>query len=216
MRHWRAAWMTCQAGFNFICQILTYHKDWLYSLGTPTKCIWKNMSTGYNEAPHMVQLIITFSFQAWSYLFAMGVFYPRYVGWTTYSFHAVRYILRLPTRFHVRLSRRWKRPSRLQRAVLATTYSIFITAHTIWQVLDSSLLEIIRAFAMLLWGFWWITGYRLSDDPSRVEAMQGSENDWSTGQMMPLLILALPLFTAVELYWGKASVPYRLTSTNLV
>ncbi|PKY00557.1 hypothetical protein P168DRAFT_322166 [Aspergillus campestris IBT 28561] len=182
MRHWRAAWMTCQAGFIFICQILTYHKDWLFLFGTPTKCIWENMSTGYVKGSQMVQLIVTLSFQVWSYLFAMGVFYPRYVGWTTYFLRAVRYILRLPTRFHVWLSRRWKRPTRLQRGVLATT-----------------------AFAMLLWGFWWITGYRMSDDSSRVEAMQGSENEWSTGQMMPLLMLALPLFMAVELYWDNTT-----------
>lgn len=214
MRHWRAAWMTCQAGFIFICQILTYHQDWLYLFGTPTRCIWENMSTGYTTGSQMVQLIITLSFQVWSYLFAMGIFYPRYVGWTTYFLRAVRYILRLPTRFHVWLSRRWKRPSRLQGCVLATTYAIFIAAHMMSQIFASSLLEIIRAFAMLLWGFWWITGYRMSDDPSRVEAMQGGENEWSTGQMMPLLMLALPLFTAIELYWGKPFVTYREDPTK--
>ncbi|GES65132.1 hypothetical protein P168DRAFT_322166 [Aspergillus terreus] len=131
MRHWRAAWMTFQAGFIFICDILTHHQDWMLTFGMPTQCIWDSFSTWYGDGLGTILLIGELSLQ----------------------------------------------------------------------ILISSLLGLILTFAVLLWGFRYIFESRQSQ--SRVQAMQGSEDGWSTGQILPLLMLALPLFTAVELYWDE-------------
>lgn len=101
MRHWRAAWMTFQAGFIFVCDILTYHQDWMFTFGMPTQCIWDSFSTWYGNGLDTILLIGELSLQVWSYLSAMRTLYPRRFGWTVYVHQAVEYVFRLPARLHV-------------------------------------------------------------------------------------------------------------------
>lgn len=183
MRHWRAMWMTFQAGFIFVGQILTYHKDWMLTFGMSTQCIWNGFSTWYKDASTMILVIFTLGLQLWSYLWAMEILYPRQLGWTAYPYQAVVYVSRLPARLHARLKGTWKRPSRLQKGVLAATYTIFIITHMVSQLFGSALLGLVRSFSMLLWGFRYIMKYRQSDNISRVVGIQGSEDEWSAGQI---------------------------------
>lgn len=58
----------------------------------------------------------------------------------------------------------------------------------------------VRYAALEIPVYHWVQTVKL---PSRVQAMQESKDKWSTGQILPLLMLALPLSTAAKLYWGK-------------
>lgn len=35
------------------------------------------------------------------------------------------------------------------------------------------------------------------------EGMEGDENEWTVGQILPLMLLSLPLFSIIETYYGN-------------
>jgi len=68
---------------------------------------------------------------------------------------------------------------------------------------------------------WWIASLALSAslrvwgfDESRAGRLEGSENDWSAGQILSLLLIFLPVLSAVEIYFGGSSAHCKRYCTN--
>ena len=83
----------------------------------------------------------------------------------------------------------------------ALTYVTFFFSFSISKVMDSCIFNFARIFASLMTGTKSIYGLKAgvySDG-----GMEGSESGWSFGQVLPLLLLALPIFAVLEIYYGK-------------
>jgi len=47
--------------------------------------------------------------------------------------------------------------------------------------------------------------------------IEGSENDWSVGQILALLLICLPILSAVEIYFGELFTDFkRVMLTRLI
>ncbi|KAK2753456.1 ADP-ribosylation factor GTPase activating protein, ER-Golgi transport [Arachnomyces sp. PD_36] len=204
MRHWRAIWITAHFIFVFVSQVVTYHPGFLWSYGMPTQCVWESIgSTDYG--PTLAPMLIYLFSITWAYLDIMSSFYPRQLGWSSYPGYLVEKVLRAPAKLHSATEKRVSRQGTragvvLWRVLSAVTFVVFVAALGISEVAFSVFFSIVRVFSMVLWASLYIIRYRTSDDVSRVEGMQGDEDEWTVGQIMPLMLLLLPLFGILETY----------------
>jgi hypothetical protein len=67
-------------------------------------------------------------------------------------------------------------------------------------------------FSHILQTLWWIASLALSAslrkwglEESQAGRVEGSENDWSVGQILSLLLLCLPALSAIEIYFGEST-----------
>jgi len=79
------------------------------------------------------------------------------------------------------------------------TYILFVLFFLISEVLFSTVFDIARLYIVLIWGTSWLK--YLKEDAPR-QGITGSENEWGFGQILPLLLLALPFFAIMEIYHG--------------
>lgn len=76
----------------------------------------------------------------------------------------------------------------------------------------------------ILQALWWIASLALSASlrswglqESRTGMIEGSENDWSVGQILALLLICLPILSAVEIYFGELFTDFkRVMLTRLI
>jgi hypothetical protein len=225
MRHWRAIWISGLFGMIGVALIVTFNNNFLHTYGMSTQCVCNNMRGNYSKQ-WLVWLALYLFLLVWGYLAVMAMLFPDQIWWITTVSSMFQYVFKIPTRIRNKsrirfvqeqalladLSRHWTKSA----PSIRTTYHLGATAisWSTWLIITSltflifllffSISEIItidlfRIYASLLWA----AASLFSLKWSAVEnGMDGSENDWGFGQLLPLLLLILPVFAAWEIIYG--------------
>jgi hypothetical protein len=96
------------------------------------------------------------------------------------------------------------------------TFFIFVVYFTILQVLDSRIVDLYRVWATLFYASNAVLAIRrqarttLTADGLPV--LDGDEDTWGFGQILPMLLLALPASQLYEMVWGKSPLESLKTS----
>ncbi len=231
VRGWRFAWMSIFFGMIVGCQVIYYNdKFLLYSYGMSTQCVWDNLGGAYH-GENVLWLVISTTLLVWSYIDIASLMYPRVFDPLSRKLESPLLLFHLPTRLYQwalhhhgraadELSERfahWKGDRfsihaglNLMRAVLlevswvltmAMLFAIFIFFVTISEILKSTIVDLWRVYTTLVWATSLLHSTR--KEAAEGNGMVGSEEEWDFGQLLPILLLILPLMAAMEVYYGK-------------
>lgn len=218
-------------GMGATAQILTYNNDFLDTYGMSTQCVWDNTQGNYSSQ-NLVLLGINLFILTWGFLAVLSLLFPGPLGWIGTVNTMAKNFLRSPSRLHnkameklgrkrVALAGLW-RDWRTDTSNITTslyimstaisllawlvinffTFFLFLLTFTVSEIIYSVLIDIFRIYASLLWGT--ILLFRFKWGASD-HGMDGSENDWGFGQLLPLLLLILPIVAAWEVVYGTQS-----------
>ncbi|KAK4169996.1 hypothetical protein QBC43DRAFT_40031 [Cladorrhinum sp. PSN259] len=80
----------------------------------------------------------------------------------------------------------------------------FWICFAVFDIYDSINFDLFRCFLILVLTTWGVYGIRIE---ARLYYLEGNEDKWGFGQILPLLLLALPLFQSFETYFGSEDPP---------
>ena len=242
--HWRVIWMTCFAGMLLVSLLPTGSSKWLWFYGSPTQCIFDHMKDDY-WGSNTVTTLIYMGLLIWGLVNTLGSLYPLGLLsiYMSYPDRAVQAGLRSPSKLHqlvitqlnqrkIALSlvphqnttldlralfyRLWGFIAVITWSLLAAfTYVAFFVSFSISEIISSCIFDFVRILVSLMAGTESI--YELKAGVYSDGGMIGSESGWSFGQVLPLLLLALPIFAVLEIYYGKLrSQPLRYEDSYLM
>ena len=86
------------------------------------------------------------------------------------------------------------------KALFNLLLALYINLLAIFEIYDSCLIEVLMVWILCVWG-----SRRLFDRRSKVgDDIVSMENKWGFGQLVPLLLLLLPLMSISEIYQGSS------------
>lgn len=211
---------------------VTGSNDWLKVYGMPTLCGYQNLSQDFGS-PATASLAILYWFLLRGWAFSLTVLFPYHskLPWVLNAL-STNFWLGKICDFLEKCCKQWasrlrQGQKRLQEATDIQNDSLIMTttlirprvAQGFWLFLSGTsitLLGVVYA-ASEVWGSYafnlaW-TCYTLSGSVQIVSrlrntasdnGMNGSENQWSFGQQLPLLLLILSTFAMIEMFFGKS------------
>lgn len=208
-RLWRTIWTVVMAGFLAVTiateNVSSYDSRHKYQ-GRPVYCVWNNLRAEFLTNFGALLFVFWHSLLlAWTLLRILIDLWPREVG---AFFSWSRYIYRLPARKFRDLSCRL---CNTRASTTSTTYRIVLTvvafqlklAAYIWtltlEFVDSQAFDLLRAWYLLLRGNVNVFTERFIV----AGVLSGSEDQWGFGQVLPMMMLALPFLKLLELYYGR-------------
>ncbi|KAK5989398.1 hypothetical protein PT974_10917 [Cladobotryum mycophilum] len=195
------------AGQFLVCTVDYFR----YSYGLSPHCAWTRISyDGVSVALLVIGTIMTI----WGLLDAIYAIYPTWsvsVKTRKVSFCFVP-ILRFPSRWHSKPLRQSKKVRMeggiLRKTAIRVAWLVLMTPSFLLSVICFGFSEIWTSHALsvlrICTGLIWASKELVTTRQHTVEnRMQGSENEWGFGQLLPLLLLVLPMLSAIEIYFGK-------------
>ncbi|KAH8433746.1 uncharacterized protein LDX57_011380 [Aspergillus melleus] len=208
MRWWRALWISVLFPMLFVSQLVTFHDKFLLIWGNSIQCIWNDMDSGYPRVSLFMLVVLVL--MTYGYINTMYSLYPEYMSWVEVVGYYVSWAFRLPGKLYLIVKSRheaspqpWKR---VWFPLKIITYLLFVLFISTYQIVGSTLFSTIRLYIVLIWGTMYLV--HLRSQASR-EGLQGSENDWGFGQILPTVLLALIIFGIVEVYHRHSNDPDR-------
>ncbi|PLB44836.1 hypothetical protein P170DRAFT_267913 [Aspergillus steynii IBT 23096] len=199
MRWWRALWISILFPMLFVSQLVTFHDKFLYVWGNSIQYIWDDMESGYPRVS--LFLLVVLVLMVHGYINTMYSLYPEYLMWVGVVGSYVSCALRSPGILYLIVKSKYEASPRSQKplwlALKATTFFLFIIFFSIYQIVDSTLFSTVRLYIVLIWGTMYLV--ELKGRAPR-EGLQGSENEWGFGQILPIVLLALTFFGIGEVY----------------
>ena len=187
------------------------------------------MSSGYGGTT-LGSLGFILILLTWGFLTTMSLLFPQELRWAMIFDTAFISVSRIPGRFHIRTKRKqahkvvrlsellqiWASGhisitlifqiviaavSRLSWFIIhICSFGPFLLSFTLSEIIFSNIFDIFRIYASLIWVTYSLFSYKQA---AASNGMTGNENDWTFGQLLPLLLLALPLFTILEICYGE-------------
>ncbi|GAB7358878.1 hypothetical protein MBLNU230_g4101t1 [Neophaeotheca triangularis] len=195
-RLWRTVWITVFTASLGGTIVVVDHENWLWSFGTPMKCVWSTL-----RAPGFWVTVELF-YMVWGYVSILNDLWP---GKINALFPWIPDLLRVPTCALHRLSdqvfdRNLPRGLQILTQVsgpclrLASLILVGLS-----EILGSQAFEYIRTWMILLQTT--IMTFHKRSEAASDGLMEGTEKTWGFGQVVPLLLLALPLLNISEIYY---------------
>ncbi len=203
---WRFCWMlfigvtVIVSNFVFEDQHFLEPDKW----GAPMQCVWDNLGTYDLES---TGLLVFWTVICVGAILSMAAFLwpsPRFLNWCIrfQSFPPSALLLAISwvdkTFLRSTYAKSWRLIGFVLQIPLLCTFWI---AFTVFEVYNSASFNLFGTYLIL---------FTTTQDlyQIRKEALDkyltGDEDKWSFGQILPLLLLALPVFGAVELFFGES------------
>lgn len=209
MAIWRAIWIVTMLSLLFVAQLVTFNDYWLYSMGTPTICVWENMNGNYTRQLRGLILLTLFGI-IWGGLDIIYGFFPsraltafmkplEVIGVVSLLAAAV------PIVAYQRLLELEQQPGPSVRAFAYTfcrmiCYPFAVLDAVMVQIITSRFLDLLRVWSVSLFYSSYIFVIR-SFAP--INGLSESEDGWAFGQAVAVFMLLLPFFGIIEAYLGK-------------
>ncbi len=205
---WRFSWVFFLAvaitlsTFVFEDQNFLVPDQW----GTSMQCVWDILGT-YDGASK-IRLVIWTVFAADGLLCTAGFLWPEspFANWyDVVRFVPARALLRAvswvdKTFLRSTQARPWRAVGLVLRIPLLCTFWVVFA---VFEILCSVSYDIFRTFLILFLTTWGLYQFR----STAREYLTESEDTWGFGQILPMLLLALPAFTALELAFSSTPCP---------
>lgn len=94
------------------------------------------------------------------------------------------------------------------------TFILFLFWFTLFEILKSTVMDLYSILTTLFHATYTIADYR---ETAKYRGLKGDEDTWGFGQILPMLLLALPVFQILEIFYGRnlptsANFPEKLDS----
>jgi hypothetical protein len=219
---WRLAWIMAVFGCVLILNFILYNDNYLVprqqeesmprNFGLPMECIWEKLPGSFTQA-RLVYVIFGLLVDISSAYSITLILFPdlRKVKLFSYIEEAVGQLASQPTslyrivkdhndRWHWFLKAGW-----MWTLLEWPTWALFVFTFTLREIFTSLYWDMVRIFLYLFSSTWSIKRARGS---AVAQGRVGSQEDsWGFGQILPLLLLALPLFSLIESIFGKQTSP---------
>lgn len=207
--HFKRAWRLCWIVVVFstlAASFLVVSNEYFMvpnRYGLSTQCVWDLINVGRGMGKWRVRAYaLQLGLLLYSLLSIVVFLYPEIKRNSVASplAAAARWLDRLPYLLYVKTRPLRKHHPVLGSAVNGLAYLHFVSSVTVRDVSTSTAFEMVRII-----GFLQFTTRNIVRIRNRAvdQGRQGDEDSWGFGQILPLLLLALPLFTLIEELVGK-------------
>lgn len=200
-------WIAAIFSLVFVAGIPTFDENFLYNYGTPVQCVWE--TPVYYSVTDRAELSITSLFMVWGFYATARDLYSDdldpFLEALAHWFALKSPILHLisPPLWYLKANKKLK----LSRPcwygfwwfVDKLAFVNFLVWFSLSQILKSSILDLWRIMSGLVWATNSIVSLR--ENVSQL-TMHGDENVWGFGQILPMLLLALPVAQLWEMIQG--------------
>ncbi|KAG8667811.1 hypothetical protein FPOAC2_13009 [Fusarium poae] len=214
---WRMAWISaifaCVLALNFVI----YNDYFLATkhFGLSMYCVWKELP-GYFTPQLMPYVVIGTLFDVWSYLSIIMYLYPTIMETRPLAYLYSRWLsfMMLPTWFYllVKDKKVSRKPEFLWHLLEAFVGLVFVIVFTIRELFGSLSVDLVRVFFYLIQSTNSVAWARRK---AEINGRKGSEDTWGFGQILPMLLLALPTLAFIEaLVHREATNTQELTGST--
>ncbi|KAK0614536.1 hypothetical protein B0T14DRAFT_593012 [Immersiella caudata] len=192
-RGWRFAWITTLFGCALVTNFVIYNDNFLaiFHFGLKMQCIWMALPGDFTK-DQLPYVIIGVLMDVWSYFSIIGYLYPEVVR--TQPFRGIititSRVLRAPAYLYIWT---WKRTT--SRIIRGCAYVLFLVSFTMQELLASLYVDLIRIFAYL---YQTTLSIKWARGRATANGREGEEDSWGFGQILPMLLLALPVLAFAE------------------
>lgn len=199
MRWWRALWISVLFPMLFVSQLVTFHDRFLYVWGNTIQCVWNDMDSGYPQVG--LFLLVVLVLMVYGYINTMYSLYPEYLSFVDTVGECVAAVFRSPGVLYLIAKGKYEAsPSSwkpLWLTLKALTFVLFVLFFSVYQIVGSTLFSTLRLYIVLVWGTMYLVHLK---ERAPSEGLQGSEDEWGFGQILPIILLALTFFGIGEVY----------------
>lgn len=220
MRAWRMLWVIALFALVFAANITYWSAD---------DEIWTGTITGFGAGRPVVcapgkslrsfrHLVVTSVFWTWGLLAVFRDICPEL--WLMLVAMVHRLFPQIGKTFNLLSGRElclWAREEGSKAAPWSAAYvswwiieKMFLLLFTFWftimQILTSSSLDLYRIFTSLI--------SLTAELAARIQTTPDNETTWEFGQILPVILLALPLFQTVDLIYGTSFYAYLLPASR--
>lgn len=202
---WRLAWITTIFGCVLLLNLLIYNDNFLayQHFGLSMDCLWRRLPEDFTgqETAYVVFGILMDVWSGYSIVFHL---YPELHAVTPFRHieQVVGHLMNQPTYLYRKVQRQVSRPYEilwLWKLIEWPTWLLFIVSFTLREISSSLYFELARIYLYLYQTTWAVSWAR---DNAASNGRDGLEDSWGFGQILSLLLLALPLFSLVEAIYG--------------
>lgn len=228
MKIWRAVMMTILFVMLILNTFIVDNDDFYYYPGSATQCIWNNFVGSAHYQDTWLDLALSLIILIWGYLGDIGLFYPQIFNPFVKIFIRVKALLYRFLRTHQRIYQRAlaaeSRPDNLHQTnteidpeargftssddtrlprlplliMASASWFFLIIIFTVVGLLGSRIVIVWRIYSTLL--MLTIILLRTKQEVRSQQLIEGDEDEWGFGQILPLLLLLLPATSLLEIY----------------
>ncbi|KAI1091469.1 hypothetical protein F5B19DRAFT_458473 [Rostrohypoxylon terebratum] len=231
MKLWRAVMVTILFVMLILSTIIVNSNDFYYYPGSATQCIWSNVIGLNHYQDTLIDLGLSLFILVWGYYGEIGLFYPQIFKPFRRIFRAIKTDLYRFLRAHGRICQQVvegksrpdrlhqintetdpeansftnpvdKRLSRLPLLIMTSmSWVLLVIIFTLMGLLGSRIVIVWRIYSALLVST--ILLLRVKQEVKSQGLINGDEDEWGFGQILPLLLLLLPATSLLEIYQGE-------------
>lgn len=207
-KSWRVLWITVIAACVTVSNFVIYNDNFLVTqhLGHSMHCVWENLKSGQHfTRQQLVYLVFGIGLDLWSYFGILSYLYPDIFKLQLIAtiFRIAYYLMELPSRTYLKIKTSGgnSRSPKLRKILETTCKILFILALTLREVLFSFFFDLLRIFTFIVQITVNVADLR---NQASKHGRDGDEDTWGYGQILPMLLLALPLLAFLELLSRKS------------
>lgn len=184
---------------------------WWLSPATPARCLWNASRNfpGNDKLGPDTDSVLTYLLLTSGFFWRTARLIPRSNHWIRYWSRI--YVERSLERRLARRPRQWPFIPTKESSGDRTLFRIYVTYVMFMDVAESTLMTILVLTFTLVWGATRLLLYTKQEDLKKIKAnivnfdqVRSDERELTFGQILALLLLLQPIFTAVGLIIGKA------------
>ena len=201
VRNWRVVSMVCMGILLLANSVMQAHWAWYGSWSFDAQCLFDNLSGNWGGSPgywaevNIALIVVSYPFQMLLLFDRTSNFIDEWLG--------------------IRQSKRMDRAVQTSNELISSSKStlmklryqcqrfIYITACVVHTLVAALMGSRTASFALDLFWFGYGVWNIKSDRDSAADQMDGSENSFTFGQIMPLLLLSSTIFVFKETYDGE-------------
>lgn len=216
-RGWRLAWITTIFGCVLLLNFVIYNDNFLVDqhFGLSMDCLWRQLPGDFtdDETAYVVLGTLVDVLSGYSIVFHL---YPELHAVPPFRNieQAVGNLMNQPTYLYRKVQRQVSRRYEtvwLWRLLEWPTWLLFVISFTLREISSSLYFDLARIFMYLYQTTWAVSSAR---NKAASNGRDGPEDSWGFGQILPLLLLALPLFSFVEAIYGTWLQLFLLDDTD--
>ncbi|KAF3015929.1 hypothetical protein E8E14_011588 [Neopestalotiopsis sp. 37M] len=207
-RGWRITWIMAVFGCVLVLKFVLYNDDFLVSpqYGRPMKCLWQELPKSYTgeKLAYVIFGVFVDVSSAYAILF---ILYPELKKQQPFKFieETAGQLVRQPTALYKQVHKRADGSSHsnvrwLWQLLEWPTWYLCLVAFTLCEIFTSLYWDMLRIFLYLFTSSWLISQAR---NKAVDNGEKGQEDSWGFGQILPMLLLALPLLSFVEAFLNR-------------
>ncbi|KAI0848553.1 hypothetical protein F5Y00DRAFT_262341 [Daldinia vernicosa] len=225
MKLWRTILMTILFGMIIPSIFAVFNVNFLELYGASTQCVWDDLIDSHHDTTLDVLLSFNLILTIWAYIDSMRYLYPTIfrripriskivltrfeatLRWIDKK--AFEHLQSINSTYQVYIDNKSMKAfatlshSRLIYTIITIImrpifWVIFVPVFTCQEVMSSHLIDIWRAYTATL--AWTIEVLSIKQDAVSTGVINGSENKWGFGQILPLFLLILPAMSTWELF----------------